>query len=137
MIERNFKNNIIWEEPDGDLLSVEVRDDQFNQEQIANLFNLNFTGGLSGGDEVLAVDAGPLINVTSISLPGIPTVPIVGLLNESEGPYDVLRNGTVIEQNESAFEFPFLDVTIGLSGEQCYTIEDAAGNTSNEACITV
>jgi hypothetical protein len=130
MIERNFKNNIVWEEPDGDLLAVAPRRDVFNRDQIANLFELGFNGGLTGDGEVLAEDVGVLIG-TSLSGSDV----VVSLVIEGEEPYTLSRDGTELQSGLSSTDFPFTDTAPG-TGEFCYAVETADGS-GDESCITI
>lgn len=131
MIERNFANNIIWKEPDGTLLEVAPRNDVFKQEQIANLFNLNFSGGLSGEQQRLFSSLPITVMVKATST----TSTKISLLKKTSSPYRIVRNGSEIASGLDGAEFPFTD-SLPTTGTFTYLVEDENGNT-DEGTINV
>lgn len=119
MIERDFRNNIQWEEPDGAVLEVSRRADFFDQEQIHNLFDVEFSGEISEEDGVFLSNA----SVTIFAKSDVEFTAEISLLVEGEPPYSIFRNGTQIDTELDNSDFPYTDTTT-QTGYTTYRVED-------------
>jgi hypothetical protein len=129
MIERNFKNNIVFDDSIEDKLLLESRDDVFDQDLINKLFNTAISDSLIDDQEVLGVSVGVLIDASKNG-----NIVTISLLIEGTAPYSLTRDGTEIEADLEASDFPYED-SPSLNGEVCYVLEDSNGN-SDENCVT-
>jgi len=134
MIERNFRNYIVWEEPNEDRLEIVPRQDEFNQDEIAALFQVEVSNDLAQDRELLLLNAPVQIECETTT--GSATV---DLLIFGMPPYILRRDGDTIARRLTPEDFPYDDPDPNTSNqpqEVCYEVEDDDGNT-HEVCCTV
>lgn len=128
MIDRNASNLIVWEEPDGNRLLVERRDDMYSG--VEEVFNVEVSNNLQRDDEALVFNADVQIRCEASGGDIMIFLDILGT-----PPYVLRRNGGVIEEELAPADFPYTDSS-PPSGENCYEIEDFDSDT-DETCCTV
>ena len=116
---RNFKNNIIWEDPDESdfSLSVSPKKNVYDQSQVENFFSTEIQAGLLESEEDLARESGVFISSSDGKI-------ILDI--EGSPPYSLSKNGSQIDSNLFPEDFPY-DKPNQNSG---YEIEDSNGSTN-------
>ena len=133
-MERNFRNYLIWEEPNDDRLDIVPRRDKFNQEEISALFQVELSNRLAQDRELLLLNAP--VQITCESSVGNATV---DLLIFGTPPYILRRDGEVIARRLYPKDFPYSDSRPNTSNQPqqiCYEVEDDGGD-AHEVCCTV
>lgn len=131
---RNYRNYLIWEEPDGNRLEVVPMRDSLNTEEIQNIFTTQISDDLLRQGEALLTNAQVQISCSSSGGDVTIFLSIIGA-----PPYIIRRDGVEIESRLQPSDFPYTDLDPNQSQqaeEICYEIESDRGNT-NEVCCTV
>lgn len=131
---RNYRNYLIWEEPDGNRLDVVPMRDSLNTEEVQSLFTTQIGNGLLNQGEALLTNAQVQITCSPSGSDAIINLSIIG-----EPPYILRRGDTEIESRLRPPDFPYTDAnpnTTQQPQEICYEIESDRGNV-NSSCCTV
>lgn len=126
MIDRNGSNLIVWEEPGGDRLLVERRDDVYSGAE--EVFDIEISNELQEDDEAVAANSDVKVGCES----GTQEITIFLQISGSP-PYILRRNGEEIESGLSPGDFPYVDSPPN-GGDVTYEIEDFESDTDETTC---